>query len=73
MTDFDSAVSVLKDHFKTHTAAAAALGIDPKHYRDLRNGRVNVPHKTATYIILTAESVGTAKSTPSQGTPSTER
>ncbi len=30
------------------------IGIAPDHYRKMRNGRVNIPQRTADYIILKA-------------------
>ena len=49
---------------KTHTAAAEFLGIDRQHYRRLRNGRVNIPQRTADYIILKAQEAGTDQRVP---------
>ena len=37
-----------------HSAVAIFLGYTVEHYRALRNGRVNIPQRTADYIILKA-------------------
>lgn len=52
--NLSTAFSVLKAHFHTHSAVAAFLGMTRDHYRALRNGRVNIPPRTADYICLKA-------------------
>ena len=44
----------LRVRFKTHGAAAKYLGMTEQHYNALRNGRANIPPRTAEYIILKA-------------------
>lgn len=53
--ELSMAFQILKSRFKTHTAAADALGLTKDHYRALRNGRVAMPKRTADFIILKAE------------------
>ena len=46
----------LRGHFGSHGAAAKYLGMTEQHYNALRNGRANMPERTADYIVLkTAE------------------
>lgn len=52
-----NAFKILKAHFKSHSAAALALGFTKDHYRALRNGRANIPPRTAEYILLKAAEV----------------
>lgn len=52
-----NAFKTLKAHFKSHSAAALALGFTKDHYRALRNGRANIPQRTAEYILLKAAEV----------------
>ncbi len=44
----------LRQKLGSHSAAARTLGINRDHYCAMRNGRVNIPQRTADYIILKA-------------------
>lgn len=57
-----TAFSILKAHFKNHSAVANSLGFTKDHYRAMRNGRVNIPQRTADYIILKASELETCPS-----------
>ena len=52
--NISEAFALLKKKHGTHTAASSAIGLSPVHYRAMRNGRVNIPQRTADYIILKA-------------------
>ena len=45
----------LRDQFGSHGAAAKHLGMTEQHYNALRNGRANMPKRTADYILLKAQ------------------
>lgn len=47
----------LRERFGSHGAAAKFLGMTEQHYNALRNGRANMPQRTADYIILKASEV----------------
>lgn len=53
--DIQTAFQSLENFYGTHSRAAAALGISRDHYRALRNGRANIPQRTADYILLKAK------------------
>lgn len=48
------AYTQLRERFGSHGAAAKFLGMTEQHYNALRNGRANMPQRTADYIILKA-------------------
>lgn len=52
--DINTAFKNLHGSLGSHSAAAKFLGITPQHYTALRNGRANIPQRTADYIILKA-------------------
>lgn len=54
----EKAFADLLQKYGSHSHAAKCLGIAPDHYRKMRNGRVNIPQRTADYIILKASSSG---------------
>lgn len=58
------AFNILRLAYKTHCDAARHLGINRDHYRAMRNGRVNIPQRTADYIILKAQEAGTDQRAP---------
>ena len=53
------AFAALKGRFRTDRACAQYVGLTPQHYEAMRNGRVNIPQRTADYIILKAQEAGT--------------
>ena len=52
--DLQNAFVVLRETYGAHRLAAIAIGITPDHYRKIRNGRANIPQRTADYIVLKA-------------------
>jgi hypothetical protein len=52
--NLSDAYARLRDRFGSHGAAAKELGLTQQHYNALRNGRANIPRRTADYIILKA-------------------
>ena len=52
--NLQSAFVILQERYGAHCLAATAIGITPDHYRKMRNGRANIPQRTADYIILRA-------------------
>lgn len=55
--DIQTAFETLARIHGSHSMAAAALGFTKDHYRALRNGRANIPQRTAEYILLKAAEV----------------
>lgn len=53
--ELEKAFAALRKKYGTHCAAAEHLGIYRDHYRRLRNGRANIPQRTADYILLKAK------------------
>lgn len=53
--ELKNAFAELCRRFGSHCAAAENLGIARDHYRRLRNGRANIPQRTADYILLKAK------------------
>lgn len=51
------AFRMLREKFGSHSAAACNLGINRDHYCAMRNGRANIPQRTAEYILLKAAEV----------------
>lgn len=51
------AIDRLQSFLGNHGNAAKFLGISRDHYCAIRNGRVNIPKRTASYIILKASQV----------------
>lgn len=51
------AFEVLRRQHGSHSAVAKHIGITGDHYCALRNGRANMPQRTADYIILKASEV----------------
>lgn len=49
------AFDALRKKHGSHVHAALALGLDPDHYRKLRNGRANMTERTAEFIRLKAK------------------
>lgn len=54
------AFRMLQEKFGSHSAAACNLGINRDHYCAMRNGRANIPLRTAEYILLKAAEVKVA-------------
>ena len=52
--DIKKAFSVLRERLGPDRACAGHVGVSPQHYEAMRNGRVNIPQRTADYIILKA-------------------
>jgi len=48
------AFEILRRKYGSHSAAARALSFNISHYRNLRNGRVRVPTRTADLILFRA-------------------
>ena len=59
----------LRQKLGSHSAAARTLGINRDHYCAMRNGRANIPQRTADYIILKAQEVDDVSSTSEPATP----
>lgn len=60
----------LRQKLNSHGAAARTLGISRDHYCAIRNGRVNIPQRTADYIILKASELDPClASPPAEPTP----
>ena len=57
--EIQEAFETLRKSCGNNTLAAKHVGLSPEHYRMLRNGRVNIPQRTADYIILKAQGAGT--------------
>lgn len=55
--DLLNAFTTLLAHHGSHCAVARSIGLTQDHYRAMRNGRVNIPQRTADYIILKASEV----------------
>lgn len=53
-TELKNAFDTLRLKHGSHCAAAESIGIARDHYRRLRNGRANIPQRTAEYILLKA-------------------
>ena len=53
--DINTAFQTLHDSLGSHSAAAKFIGMTPQHYTALRNGRANIPQRTADYILLKAK------------------
>lgn len=53
--ELSTAFNALHKFYGTHSGAARAIKISIPYYRDLRNGRVSIPPRTAEYIIMKAE------------------
>ena len=53
--DINTAFQNLQDSLGSHSAAAKFIGMTPQHYTALRNGRANIPQRTADYILLKAK------------------
>ena len=72
--DLSNAYALLYQRFGTHGAAAQYLGMTQQHYAALRNGRANVPARTAEYIILKAQELSGVDMPPPpvQDTPTPE-
>ena len=58
------AYECLRDRFGSHGAAAKHLGMTEQHYNALRNGRANMPARTANYILMSAQETFTQQSLP---------
>lgn len=46
---------ILRNKYRTHLGAAAALGFSATHYRAIRNGRVNLPKRNELFILAKAK------------------
>ena len=62
----------LRQKLGSHSAAARTLGINRDHYCAMRNGRVNIPQRTADYIILKAQEAVEQQPPPQPGETSDE-
>jgi len=60
------AFTTLVNTYGSHGVAATELGISRDHYCAIRNGRVNIPQRTAEYIILKASELETVSPPPSR-------
>lgn len=47
-----NALDQLLRSYGSHCEATRAIGIDPGHYRKMRNERVDIPQRIADYITL---------------------
>ena len=52
------AFAILKKEYRTHSAAARALGISVPYYRDIRNGRSIPGNTTRSLVLLKAQQIG---------------
>lgn len=52
------AFAILKKEYRTHSAAARALGISVPYYRDIRNGRSIPGNSTRSLVLLKAQQIG---------------
>jgi hypothetical protein len=52
--DIGKAFAVLRDRLGSDRVCASFVGVSPQHYEAMRNKRVNIPRRTADYIILKA-------------------
>ncbi len=50
----EDAFEALRQKHGSHSAAARALNINVSHYRDLRNGRANMPARTKEFLLMKA-------------------
>lgn len=62
--DLLNAFAILLTHYGSHCAVARSIGLTQDHYRAMRNGRVNIPQRTADYIILKAQEAVEQQSPP---------
>lgn len=62
--DLTEAFASLLKKYGSHSHVAKKLGISPDHYRKIRNGRANIPPRTANYIILKAYEFCPVTATP---------
>jgi hypothetical protein len=69
--DLSQVFAILLKKYGSHCQAARSLGITPDHYRKIRNGRANIPPRTADYILFKASSPPVAIP-PSLSTPEGE-
>lgn len=53
-TELQSAFEGLRAKHGSHSAAARILNINRDHYCAMRNGRANIPQRTAEFIIMKA-------------------
>lgn len=70
--DIKQAFSVLREHLGPDRACASLVGVKPQHYEAMRNGRVNIPARTADYIILKASGLKACPLPVSQAEPACE-
>lgn len=63
-SDLTEAFASLLKKYGSHSHVAKKLGISPDHYRKIRNGRANIPPRTANYIILKAYEFCSVTATP---------
>lgn len=52
------AFAILKKEYRSHSAAARALGISVPYYRDIRNGRSTPGNTTRRLVLLKAQQIG---------------
>lgn len=64
--DLTEAFASLLKKYGSHSLVAKKLGISPDHYRKIRNGRANIPPRTANYIILKAYEFCSVTATPTR-------
>lgn len=55
--DLQEAFEAIRRKLGSHGAAAKELGINRDHYCAMRNGRANIPARTADYILLKAQEI----------------
>lgn len=53
--NIQDAFTTLAQFYGSHSMAASELGFSRDHYRAMRNGRANVPARTANLILLKAQ------------------
>lgn len=58
--EIQTAFEILRSKYGSHCAASRNIGISHDHYRAMRNGRANIPQRTAEYILLKAAEVKVA-------------
>ena len=57
--ELQSAFEALRVKHGSHSAASRILGINRDHYCAMRNGRANIPQRTAEFIIMKASEAET--------------
>ena len=53
--NINEAFAILRKAHRTHTNAAAIIGLSPEHYSALRNSHAPIPNRTKELIIFKAK------------------